>query len=92
MVLVCTIRFLHHYLILLTNPPLGTCVPIAAAAFLLHLLGVYRPVLIFVESFCRVKSLSLSGQLLYPIVDSFVVQWPQLAERYPRAEYLGKIC
>ena len=63
-----------------------------AVAFLLHVLGLHRPVLVFVESFCRVKSLSLSGRLLYLLVDRFVVQWPQLAERYPRAEYLGKIC
>jgi beta-1,4-N-acetylglucosaminyltransferase len=39
-----------------------------------------------------VKGLSLSGRLLYPIADRFVVQWPQLAELHPRAEYLGRIC
>ena len=38
---------------------------------------------IFVESLCRVKSLSLSGKLVYPIVDQFVVHWPYLKEKYP---------
>ena len=48
--------------------------------------------LIFVESWCRVESLSLSGRLLYPVAHRFVVHWPRLRDRYPRAEYLGRIC
>lgn len=41
--------------------------------------------IVFIESFCRVESLSLSGLMLYPIVDEFVVQWPELAHK-PTAE------
>ena len=41
---------------------------------------------IFIESLCRVKTLSLSGKLVYPIVDSFVVHWPTLMERYDMVE------
>jgi beta-1,4-N-acetylglucosaminyltransferase len=41
--------------------------------------------LVFVESVCRVRTLSLSGRLAYPIVDLFVVHWPYLTERYQRA-------
>jgi hypothetical protein len=47
-----------------------------------HLL--YRT--IFIESICRVKTLSLSGKLVYPIVDSFMVHWPNLMERYGMVE------
>lgn len=45
---------------------------------------------IYVESWARVKKLSLSGKLLSRMVDRFLVQWPQL-ERIVggRAEYLG---
>jgi beta-1,4-N-acetylglucosaminyltransferase len=45
--------------------------------------------MIYVESIARVESLSLSGKLLRPIVDHFVVQWKPLKERYPKAEYYG---
>ncbi|KAJ7587973.1 glycosyltransferase family 1 protein [Mycena floridula] len=31
-----------------------------------------------IESFARVKTLSLSGKLLRPIVDRFIVKWPAL--------------
>jgi beta-1,4-N-acetylglucosaminyltransferase len=64
----------------------GTCLPICMAGYLLRYCGV-RPVrVVFVESFCRVKTLSLTGRLLYYFADRFVVQWPQLKDKLaPRA-------
>ena len=46
---------------------------------------------IYVESWARVKRLSLSGRLLERIVDRFLVQWPQLEEGGGggRREFLG---
>jgi beta-1,4-N-acetylglucosaminyltransferase len=76
--------------VILCNGP-GTCVPLCMSAFVLRLLGVYQPVLIFAESFCRVKTLSFSGKILYYFVDRFIVQWSQLVDKYPRAEYFGKM-
>jgi len=78
----------------------GTCVLICYIAWILHIISKIIPCsrslsrlkIVFVESFCRVKSLSLSGRLLYPIADAFIVQWPQLTQRYPKAKYLGVIC
>ncbi|XP_054723086.1 UDP-N-acetylglucosamine transferase subunit ALG14 homolog isoform X1 [Uloborus diversus] len=54
-------------------------------------LGVKHIKIIYVESICRVKTMSLSGKILYPIADYFLVQWPQLKEKYPRSRYLGKL-
>ena len=42
--------------------------------------------IVYVESVCRVRTLSLSGKLAYPIVDSFVVHWPKLVEQYDMVE------
>jgi beta-1,4-N-acetylglucosaminyltransferase len=33
---------------------------------------------LFIESWCRVESLSLTGRLVYPVADAFWVQWPAL--------------
>ena len=77
--------------LIIANGP-GTCLPVALSAFLCRAAGVLDSRLIFCESFCRVKSLSLTGKLLYPIADRFVVQWPQLREKYARAEYIGVLC
>ena len=71
--------------LVLVNGP-GTCVPVAVLA---RLSGAR---VIFVESWCRVESLSLTGRVLYYVAHRFVVHWPELARRYPRAEYLGRIC
>jgi beta-1,4-N-acetylglucosaminyltransferase len=44
---------------------------------------------IYVESWARVKKLSLSGTLLLRVVDRFLVQWPQLAKPGGKAEFIG---
>ena len=42
----------------------------------------------FVESFTRVKQLSLSARLILPFLDTLYVQWPQLQAKYPQAELI----
>ncbi|KAF2864035.1 glycosyltransferase family 1 protein [Piedraia hortae CBS 480.64] len=45
---------------------------------------------VYIESWARVKRLSLSGRLLKHVVDRFIVQWPQLQQAAGgRAEYVG---
>ncbi|CCE81953.1 Piso0_002638 [Millerozyma farinosa CBS 7064] len=74
--------------ILLLNGP-GTSVPLAYFIFILKFLGLCKTRIVFIESLARVKSLSLSGMLLLPISDRFIVQWPYLSQKYKRAEYYG---
>jgi beta-1,4-N-acetylglucosaminyltransferase len=47
---------------------------------------------VYVESFARVQSLSMSGRIMYHAADKFVVQWEGLRARYPRAVYAGVMC
>lgn len=74
--------------VLLLNGP-GTSVPLAYVIFLLKFLGLCKTRIIYIESLARVKQLSLSGLLILPIADRFIVQWEQLALKYKRAEYYG---
>uniref|UniRef100_UPI00358DF635 UDP-N-acetylglucosamine transferase subunit ALG14 isoform X3 n=1 Tax=Myxine glutinosa TaxID=7769 RepID=UPI00358DF635 len=46
---------------------------------------------VFVESVCRVRSLSLSAWLLRPYLDALVVQWPPLVVQFPSTCYLGRL-
>jgi len=46
---------------------------------------------IYIESFARVSDRSLTGRLVYPIADLFLVQWESLLELYPKAKYVGGI-
>ena len=45
--------------------------------------------IIFIESFAKSSSPTLSGRIVYPIATVFVVQWPKMLEFYPKAQYLG---
>ncbi|KAM6343232.1 UDP-N-acetylglucosamine transferase subunit ALG14 [Alca torda] len=76
--------------LILCNGP-GTCVPVCISALLLGLLGIKRAIIVYVESICRVETLSLSGKILYYFSDYFIVQWPHLKEKYPKSVYLGRI-
>lgn len=47
---------------------------------------------IFIESFCRIEKPSLSGRIIYPISDMFLVQWKSMLEKYgEKAIYRGAI-
>jgi len=47
--------------------------------------------LIYIESFAKVTSPTLTGKLLYHFADQFYVQWEQMLKFYPKAIYLGGI-
>ena len=74
--------------LIITNGP-GNCLPISFAGILSRFFLISDPFIVYIESFCRVKTLSLSGKFLYYLADRFIVQWPKLREMYPRAEYFG---
>ncbi|TEB08912.1 Alg14-domain-containing protein [Coprinellus micaceus] len=74
--------------VLVLNGP-GTCLMLAAAVYLNRILALPSPVIIYVESFARVSSLSLSGRLIQPFADRFIVQWPQLLRSAKTGEYHG---
>ena len=77
--------------LIICNGP-GTCVVICAAALVLRAMGRGSwGRIIYVESFARVKTLSLSGKILYHFADRFIVQWSSLRELYPLAEYYGRL-
>lgn len=46
---------------------------------------------IFIETFAKIRTPSLTGRAVYPIADVFYVQWPELISYYPKAKYMGKL-
>lgn len=56
------------------------------------LLGkILKKKVIFIESFAKVNSATLTGKLLYKFADKFIVQWEEMKEVYPNAEFGGSI-
>ncbi|XP_053716340.1 UDP-N-acetylglucosamine transferase subunit ALG14 homolog [Synchiropus splendidus] len=74
----------------LCNGP-GTCVPLCVAGLLLGILGMKKVLIVYIESICRVETLSLTGKILYYLSDYFFVQWSSLRDRYPKSIFLGRI-
>ena len=47
--------------------------------------------LIYVEVFDRIDKPTVTGKLVYPITDKFIVQWEEMRKVYPKAINLGSI-
>ena len=47
--------------------------------------------LIFIESGAQIYTPSLSGRILYPFADLFIVQWQPALRNFPRAKYGGPL-
>lgn len=47
--------------------------------------------IIYFESLARIFDLSLTGRIVYPISDLYLVQWEQLTQKYKKARYWGQI-
>lgn len=76
--------------IVLCNGP-GTCIPVCFVAFMMILFQHADISIIFVESICRVNTLSLTGKILYFVADLMIVQWPELKQKYgSRVKYLDE--
>lgn len=55
------------------------------------LMKLFGGKLIYLESFAKVTSKTLSGKLLYRFADQFYVQWEEMLKLYPKAIYKGGI-
>jgi beta-1,4-N-acetylglucosaminyltransferase len=71
-----------HYII--------SCGP-AISLPILFLGKIFRKKIIFIESWSRIYSKSLSGRIAYCFSDLFFVQWKELKKSYPKAIYAGRL-
>lgn len=56
-----------------------------------YIAKLFRKKVIFIESFAKTTSPTLSGKLVYPIADLFIVQWETMKKIYPKAINGGSI-
>ena len=47
--------------------------------------------LIYIEVFDRIDKLTMTGHMVYPVADRFIVQWEELNQKYPKTINLGSI-
>ena len=63
----------------------GATIPLC---YIGKLLGVK---IVYMESMARVKKISGTGKIIYPIADLFLVQWKSLLTRYKKAKFWGSV-
>jgi len=47
--------------------------------------------LIFIEVYDRIHMPTLTGKIVYPVADAFILQWPEQKKHFPKGKVLGQI-
>ncbi len=64
----------------------------AAVAVPFFYLGkLFRKKTVYIEVFDRIDASTMTGKLVYPVTDLFIVQWEEMRKVYPKAINLGGI-
>lgn len=73
------------------NPDLIISTGAAVAVPFFYLGKLLKKKTIYVEVFDRVDKPTLTGKMVYPVTDKFIVQWEEMKKVYPKAINLGSI-
>ena len=80
---------LNLYYFIKYNPKVILTTGAHTGVFMSYLGKIFKRKIIFVEVFDRYKTLTLSGKIVYPICDVFIVQHKELLNKYPKSNYIG---
>lgn len=56
-----------------------------------YIAKLFRKKVIYIETFANRYSKTLAGKMIYPIADTFIVQWEEMLKIYPKAKYFGSV-
>ena len=73
------------------NPDILISTGAAVAVPFFYLAKLMGKKLVYIEVFDRIEAPTLTGKMVYPIADRFIVQWEELRKVYPKAVNLGCI-
>ena len=54
-----------------------------------YIAKLFRKKVVYIETYANIKTRSLTGRLIYPIADLFLVQWEEMLKLYPKSIYKG---
>ncbi len=87
------IFFKSLYILIKERPNVIISTGVLSAIPMLFLGHLFKKKVIYLESFAKISSPTMTGNLVYKRkwADQFYVQWPKMLEFYPNAIYLGGI-
>lgn len=83
--------FLAIFILKKEHPDLIISSGAAVAVPFFYLAKLRGKKIIYIEVYDRVHKPTLTGKLVYPIADKFIVQWEEQKKVYPKAINLGSI-
>lgn len=81
--------FKSLYYFIKINPDVIVSTGSHTAVAMCYIGKIFNKKIIYIESFANITSKSLAGKLVYPIADTFIVQWKEMEKLYPKAKYWG---
>ena len=79
------------YIFIIERPDVVISTGALATIPMCILAKIFRKKIIFIESFAKISSPTLTGKLIYKFADEFYVQWEEMINVYPKAIYKGGI-
>lgn len=52
---------------------------------------IFGSKIVYIETFANIRTKTITGRLVYPIADLFIVQWEDMLKLYPKAVLGGSI-
>lgn len=91
-IFICPINFIKSlYLFFKIRPNYIITTGAHTAIPMCYIAKLFRKKIIYIETFANINTKTLSGKLVYPIADLFIVQWENMLKLYPKATYGGWI-
>jgi beta-1,4-N-acetylglucosaminyltransferase len=75
----------QHYPKAIISTGSHTAVPMCLLG---HLLGIK---IVFILSYARINSRAKAADIIYPIADRFIIQWPDAGANYEKGIFLGGV-
>jgi beta-1,4-N-acetylglucosaminyltransferase len=79
------------YFFLRENPDVIVTTGAHTSVPMCYIAKIFRKKVVFIESFAKTSTPTISGKLVYPIADLFIVQWQEMKKHYPKAIYGGSV-
>ena len=58
---------------------------------MIRIASLFKKKTVWIETMANIANGTRAGQMVYRYVDKFIVQWPEMMEVYPNAEYWGTV-
>jgi len=83
--------FLAFRILLKEKPDIIISTGAAVAVPFFYIGKLFGSKLIFIEVYDRIYSPTLTGKLVYPITDVFIIQWESQKKFFPKAKFIGPL-